>query len=105
MLSNKKIERVQCLLAAGLSNREAATVAKVSRYSVEEIAAGRLKPQPPKEDEYDDADYNDAPSVMDDTSLYRNEVAEYCPGCTYMVFKPCRICRARRRRERKNRHA
>ncbi len=83
MLTNAKVIEVQNLLRMGLSQREVAAQANVSKGTVALIARGRRLPEPEAEPEVEDEESRELPRV------------ERCPACGVMVELPCVACRTR----------
>ena len=89
MLETAVVEQVQQLLAAGLSQREAARKVGVSRGSVHAIATGKrtLRENPSR-------DADEAELVTPRGPWQR------CPQCGGRVMMPCLACQIRQFRER-----
>lgn len=92
MLNPVQIFLVREMLdAGGLSQRQIARAAGVSRGSVASIAAGkRHEPPAASVDEWSVAE-DEGPPVR-------------CQGCGGLVYVPCRLCRARNWRAERSRH-
>ena len=87
VLAETTVEQVRVLLREGLSQREAARQARVSRNRVQLIAHGRRP------------DYAALPARKEDEPLERCGPIERCRKCGMLVEMPCLVCQARVLRE------
>lgn len=87
VLAETTVEQVRVLLSQGLSQREAARQARVSRNRVQLIAHGRR------------LDYATLPARPEDEPLERCGPVERCRKCGMLVEMPCLVCQARVLRE------
>lgn len=84
MLSLSLVEQIVDLLNEGeLSQRRIAERVGVSRGTVASIASGRR------------GLFGRDPESDDDRSLANLTPPERCPKCGYLIYAPCRVCRAR----------
>lgn len=87
MLKEHTVQRIQSLLAEGMSQRRIAEVTGVSRGRIVLIAKGRR----PDYEAIRRAKQQEQENPFDTT-----KPAERCPECGNLVHMPCMICRTRR---------
>jgi hypothetical protein len=81
MLSHSIIQEIQRLLAAGYSKRQTARLTKVSRNTVNHIAAGVRRDRPDPQETA--------------LSSLRRQKPKRCGTCGGLVYAPCKLCRLR----------
>ena len=92
MLSLALVEEISRLLAEGqLSHRKIAAKLGVSRGTVGAIASGRR------------GMYGHEPGAENLSLNQQSALAERCPTCGAMVYKPCLLCRSREYKQRQER--